>query len=90
MDIQFIEREKTKIKFVVSGESHEILNIIRKELFEDSSVDFAGYKIDHPLTKKAIFTVSTKRKSPEKAVKDAIERVQKKLSDFESEAKNMD
>ncbi len=89
MDIKFLEEEKTKIKFVVTGESHEVLNLIRKELFEDSSIDFAGYKIEHPLTKKAIFTVSTKRKSPKKAVKDAIERIQDKLSAFEKEVKKI-
>ncbi len=89
MDIDFIEKESTKIKFIVTGESHEVLNLIRKELFEDSSVDFAGYKIDHPLTKKAIFTVSTKRKSPKKAISDAIDRIKKKLSDFETETKKI-
>ncbi len=89
MNIEFLEEEKTKIKFSIIGENHEVLNLIRKELFEDDSIEFAGYKIDHPLKGKAIFTVSTKRKAPKKAVKDAIERLKEHLSQMESELKKI-
>ena len=61
----------------------------RKELFNDSKVDFAGYKIEHPLLNEAIFTVTTTGKSPKTTIKSAITRIQKKLSDFEKEVKKL-
>lgn len=89
MEIQILEEEKNKLKFKVIGETHTLCNALRKELFNDDSVQFAGYTIEHPLIKEAIFVVSTTKKDPKKAVADAIERIQKNLEKLETEIKKI-
>ncbi|MCD6547554.1 MAG: DNA-directed RNA polymerase subunit L [Nanoarchaeota archaeon] len=89
VEIEIIQKEKNKLKFKVKGENHTILNLLRKELFNDESVEFAGYMIEHPLTGVAIFSISTKNKTARKALTDAISRLQKKISNFESEVKKI-
>ncbi len=89
VEIEILEEEKNKIKFKVKGETHTILNLIRNELFNDESVEFAGYTIEHPLVKDAIFTVSMSKGTPRTAIKKAIERLQKKLSKLETEIKKI-
>ena len=89
MEIEILSDTKTKIKFKVKGETHTILNYLRKELFNDSSVKFAGYTIEHPLINEAIFVVETIRKDPKKTVKDAVSRIQKQLTSFETEVKKL-
>jgi len=89
VSIEIVEEEKNKIKLKIKDETHTVLNLIRKELFNDDSVDFAGYRIEHPLVKDAIFTISTTKKDAKKILKDAIDRLQKKLSELGSEVKKM-
>lgn len=89
VSIEILEEDKNKLKFKVKDETHTILNLIRNELFNDESVDFAGYKIEHPLVKDAIFSVSASKKDAKKILKDAISRLQKKLADLESEFKKI-
>ncbi|MCD6576122.1 MAG: DNA-directed RNA polymerase subunit L [Nanoarchaeota archaeon] len=89
VEIEILEEEKNKLKFKVKGETHTILNLIRNELFNDESIEFAGYKIEHPLVKDAIFTIATSKGTPKTALKKAIERLQKKLSKLEAEIKKL-
>ena len=89
MEIEILEEEKNTVKFKIKGERHTILNLLKKELFEDSSVEFAGYRIDHPLIDEVIFSVTTAKKDPKKAVKDAIARIQKQIDDFHEQVKKI-
>ncbi len=89
VNIEILKEEKNRIQFKIKGETHTVLNLIRKELFENKSVEFAGYKVDHPQIKNIIFTVSTSKGNPKMAVKKAIEKIQKKLSKIESEVKKL-
>ena len=87
MEIEILEEEKTMLKFKIKGETHTLTNLLKKELFNDNSVEFAGFTIEHPLKGEAIFVVKTVRKNPKKALNDAVERIQKQLADFEAQVK---
>ena len=89
MEIQVLEEENTKLKFKVIGETHTICSLLKKELFNDKAVEFAGYNVEHPLIKEAVFTVSTTKKNARKAVNDAISRIKENISDFQSEIKKI-
>ena len=58
-----------------------------KELFNDKNVEFAGYRVEHPLIDEA--TVSISAKNPKKAIKDAIKRLQKQVDDFQAQVKKL-
>lgn len=89
MEVQILEDENTKLKFKIIGETHTLCNLLKKELFNDKAVEFAGYSIEQPLIKEALFTVSTTKKSARKAVNDALERIKDTLSDFETQIKKI-
>ena len=89
VSIKILKEEKNKIQLKINGETHTVLNLIRNELFKDDSVEFAGYKIDHPQIKNVVFTVITSKGNPKTIIKKTIEKIQKKLSKIESEIKKM-
>jgi len=87
MEIEVLKDEKNKFEFKLKAEQHTLLNLLSKELFNDKGIEFAGYRIEHPLIDEAIVSVSGK--NPKKAIKDAIERIQKQVDDFETHVKKL-
>jgi DNA-directed RNA polymerase subunit L len=82
-----MSEEKNKLQFKLKGETHTLLNMLSKELFNDKNVEFAGYRLEHPLINEAIFSVTAK--NPKKALKDAVERVQKQVDEFQAQVKKI-
>ena len=89
MEVEILEKKKNMLKFKVKGETHTLCNILRRELMSDNAIEFAGYRVEHPLINEAIFTVRTGRKDPKKAVKDAITRIKKNADSFKTQAKKI-
>jgi DNA-directed RNA polymerase II subunit RPB11 len=46
-------------KFIVEREDHTIGNVVRMQLLEDPRVDFAGYRMTHPLEHRIYIQVHT-------------------------------
>jgi DNA-directed RNA polymerase subunit L len=87
MEVEILKDEKNELQFRLKGETHTVANLLRKELANDSSIEFTGYRVEHPLLNEVIFTIKTSRKDPRKAVKDAISKIQDQFGDFESHFK---
>ena len=83
MEIEVLKDEKNKYEVKIKEEQHTILNLLSKELFNDKNIEFAGYKVEHPLINEAILSISGK--NPKKSIKDAITRIQKQIDDFEKQ-----
>ncbi|MCX8171012.1 MAG: DNA-directed RNA polymerase subunit L [Candidatus Bathyarchaeota archaeon] len=76
MRLKVLERKPDKIVIEVDGEGHTLCNLLEAVLLEDEEVEFASYKIPHPLVSKPIITVKTKGgKSPEDALRNAVEKI---------------
>lgn len=76
MLLTVLERKSDKLVIEVDGEGHTLCNLLEKVLLEDEEVEFASYNISHPLVSKPIITVKTRGgKSPEDALRDAIEKI---------------
>jgi len=81
MEITIIEDKKTKLLFEIKGEDHTFCNVLREELWNDSSVKVAAYNILHPLISNPKFTVETDtKKSAKEALADAVKRLKDKNS----------
>ncbi len=79
MEIKFIEKGTSRIKFEIKGEDHTLANSIRDELWKDNSVEVAGYNIEHPLVSSPIFSLQTNNKeNARKSLLNAIERLKKR------------
>jgi len=83
MEIQILEETKRRIKIELPGEDHTFCNILKNELWNDSSVHIAGYNIDHPLVGSPVIIVETTTgKSAKDALFAAVKRIKKTNSTF--------
>jgi DNA-directed RNA polymerase subunit L len=87
MEVEILKEEKDRLQFKLKDETHTLLNLLSKELFNDKNVEFAGYRVEHPLVNEAIVSVTAK--NPRKAIKDAIKRIQKQVDDFQAQVKKL-
>ena len=89
MDLELIKKDKNSIEFKIKGERHSIPNLLKQKLLEDKDVDFASYKLAHPTDNDALFIVRTKKGKPEKAVKDACDKLTDEFDEFQKEIKKL-
>ena len=80
---QIIELKPNKLKFLLDGETHTLLQPLQVELLKDSRVRFAAYSVVHPLEEKAEFVVETDGSiDPLTAIREAVERIKKTLHEL--------
>lgn len=90
MNLKVLENKKKKLVISLEGESHTLCNALKDELWNDSDVDLAVYKIAHPLTSHPEMLIETKSGEPKQALSEAVKRLNKANSQaskkFESAA----
>lgn len=86
MEINVLESSKDEIR--VEVDSVTIVELLRVYLNNDSSVDVAVWKRDHP-TKNPVLYVKTKGKTPKKAIDDAVSAVTKELDTLAGDFKKL-
>ncbi len=86
MELDVVEKSKTKLRFKIKHESHTFCNILRKELWNDQHIKIAGYNIEHPLVGYPLFVVETDGKeSPKKALVNAVARLKSTGKEFKAQ-----
>ncbi len=85
MKIEILNKTENEIELNIYEEGHTLMNILRKELFNDPAVVHTGYMIKHPLIKELRFYIKTnKEKSPTQALEDALKRLEASIEEFET------
>jgi DNA-directed RNA polymerase subunit L len=85
MEIVVVEDTKNKLVADLPGLDHTFCNNLKKELYADSVVKEATYRIEHPLIGTPRLLVHTDgKKAPRAAVKDALKRIKDQNKDFKS------
>ena len=87
MEIEILENKKDSLEFIVKGERHTFSNILREALLQDSKIEFASYKLEHPFDNEVKFFVKTDGKTASKAISDALGLIETNLNDFEEAVK---
>ncbi|KYK26158.1 hypothetical protein AYK26_00895 [Euryarchaeota archaeon SM23-78] len=83
MELKVHEHTKKRMVFEFIGADHTFCNALKKELWNDSTVRAAAYKIEHPLIGIPKFIVETNGQKDAKAVlKTAATRLKKHNKDF--------
>lgn len=85
MKIEVINSQENELEFKINGEDDTFGNLLRKMLHEDEHVQFAAYRINHPLIEKEkpVFKVKTDGKeSPRDALERAAERAKELAKNF--------
>ncbi len=83
MKVTILEKKSNELKVEIEGESHTFCNVLQEALLEDETIEMAAYDIPHPLISKPIVYVRTKgRRSPETALREAVEKIRGRSRDF--------
>ena len=85
MEVKVLEEKKNKLILEIKGEGHAFCNALKKELWNDSHVKAAAYKIAHPLVGIPKMIVETDGKeTPKKALTEAAKRLSKEIDKFKT------
>ncbi len=87
MEIEILKNEKDLLEFKIAGEKHTFPALLKNQLLKDSKVEFASYKLNHPMDKNSFFIVKTKGKTPKKALEDAVKNLNSLLTDLKKNLK---
>jgi len=79
MEINILEEDKKKIEFEVLGEDMTLCNALKDELWNDSDVEVAASKMDHPLVSNPTLILETSKKNPKDVVLKAADSLQTKF-----------
>lgn len=82
MEIKVLEQEKNKLKIEIIGETHTLCNAIRNELWENKSVEIAGYHLEHPMVSSPVLVIETEKEDPKKILLSATSSFKKKISEL--------
>jgi len=74
--VRKLSNNELEMEFV--GEGHTFYNLMKEYLLADDRVEFAAYKIEHPLISKATLYVRTK-KQPEQVVLDVADKLEQDI-----------
>jgi len=84
MKVKVLKSSGNEMRIEIEGEGHSFCSALESVLLEDKDIDFAGYKIPHPLFSKSVFYIRTKGKKRAKAVmKRAAKRLGEKMTEFQ-------
>lgn len=83
LKIKVKKHGKDGIEVTIEGARHTLPNILRNELWNDSSVTFAAYEKPHPLVGNPRLVV--RGKDPKKSLIEAIKRVEENFKRFEKD-----
>ena len=84
MIVKVLKHDKNHLEIELSNLT--VAELVRNELWEDSSVSVAAWKKEHP-TKNPVLVIKTDGKSGQKALTDCLERIEKKNKKLMDEAK---
>jgi DNA-directed RNA polymerase subunit L len=88
MRLEVLKKLPNELKISIVGEGHTLCNLLETVLLEDTKVEFAAYKIEHPLISEPVMVIRTKKnKKPEKALRDAIEKIIRTEKELSAEFK---
>jgi len=85
LELKKVKKSKDTLEFIMAGERHTFPQVLKKELLNDSKVEFAAYKLKHPLDRDASFIVKVKKGSPKSALGNAAKRIGREADSFHKE-----
>lgn len=83
MELKVHENTKKRMVFELVGADHTFCNALKKELWKDSTVRAAAYKVEHPLIGIPKFIVETNgQKDARVVLKTAANKLKKQNKEF--------
>jgi len=82
MEVKVLVKEKNVLELEFKGGDQSLAQMLAEKLNEDKSVEFAAYKVDHPLVALPRLIVRTKKGDPGKLVLEKLKEIKGEVADF--------
>lgn len=79
MELKVLEKTKNRLKLEIVGESHTLLNLLRRNSW-DAKADQASYLIEHPMLSQPKIII--KANNPKLVLSKATDMIVKQTKDF--------
>lgn len=90
MEIEVLEQEDNRIKFALQGAGHTFCNNFKHELYAEDDIDYAAYKVDHPLVSTPTFMIQkSSKKKFATVLKQAATRIKEQNSEIVKAVKKL-
>jgi len=85
MEVKILLNEKNVLEMELKDADQSLAQLIATKLNEDKDVEFASYKMEHPLLSSPKLYVRTKKGDAAKLVLSKLEEIKKEVADFKKQ-----
>jgi DNA-directed RNA polymerase subunit L len=82
MEAKILINEKNTLEMELGDTDVSLAQLLAEKLNEEKDVEFASYKLEHPLIGAPKLFVRTKKGDPSKLVLEKLEEIKKEVADF--------
>jgi DNA-directed RNA polymerase subunit L len=85
MRIRVLKRTERELRLSIEGEAHTFCNLLQDVLLGSDDVEFAGYRVPHPLFRQSMVYVRAKSGKPQDVLANAATLIKNLTSEFREE-----
>jgi DNA-directed RNA polymerase subunit L len=85
MDVKVLVNEKNVIELDLGSADQSLAQLLVEKLNEDKDVDFASYKVEHPIMANPKIYLRTKKGEPGKLLLEKLDEIKNEVSDFKKQ-----
>ena len=90
MEIRLVSKTNRELVLEIKGEDHTLGNMLMKEALRHPGVEYAAYRIPHPLRDIMEFTIVVKDGyDMSKVLKEVIDRLRAEISEFRAKVEEV-
>lgn len=85
MEVKILLNEKNVIELELVGADQSLAQLIAEKLNKNKDVDFASFKVEHPLLGSPKVFLRTKKGDASKLLLATVDEIKKEVADFRSQ-----
>ncbi len=85
MEVKILINEKNTLELELAGGDQSLAQLLAERLNEDKDVEFASFKVEHPIIGNPKVFMRTKKGEPAKIVLEKLAEIKKEVSEFRSQ-----
>lgn len=89
MDVKVLVKEKNTLEMELGGVDQSLAQLLAEKLNEDKDVEFASFKLEHPVVASPKLYVRTKKGDPSKLVLEKLDELKKELTGFREQFRDI-
>ncbi len=89
MDVKILTNEKNVLEMELRGADQSLAQLLAEKLGEDKDVEFASFKVEHPIVGEPKIYIRTKKGEPGKLVLEKLDEIKKEVTEFKAQFRDI-